>query len=306
MVAAKMPEGLWDEVLAMMASIEEMTGKRFGDPSRPLLVACRSGAKFSMPGMMDTVLDIGLNPEVAAGMIKATNDERFVMDSYRRLIQMFGGVVLGVADERFEHILSAKREACGVKTDAELRAEDLKDVVASFIAVIDRYGTASFPTEPMEQLRMATEAVFQSWAGKRAHDYRVASNIPHDLGTAVNVVSMVFGNMGDDSATGVAMSRDATTGEPHLEGDYLINAQGEDVVAGIRPTNPIGELSGDMPEVAAGVRGDRRSPRKASSRTCRTWSSPSNRASSGSFKPGPGSAPHRRRSVSPSTWSTKV
>ncbi len=247
----QLPEGLWDQALAALASLEEVTGKKFGDPSRPMLVACRSGAKFSMPGMMDTVLDIGLNDSVVEKMAETTGDRRFVLDSYRRLIQMFGSVVLGVPDEPFEAVLAAKRQARGVANDAELSSDDLRDVIEAFQAIIARLGTAPFPTDPMVQLRMAVEAVFESWRGKRAHDYRVAANIPHDLGTAVNVVTMVFGNMGEDCATGVAMSRDATTGEPHLEGDYLINAQGEDVVAGIRATSPIEELAGDMPEVAS-------------------------------------------------------
>ncbi len=245
-----LPDGLWDQTVMAMDALEAATGKRFGDPLDPLLVACRSGAKFSMPGMMDTVLDIGLNDEVVEGMIKATNDERFVLDSYRRLIQMFGGVVLGVADEAFEAVLSAKREVRHVTSDADLSAADLREVIDSFKAVIARQAAHPFPDDPMEQLRMAIIAVFESWRGKRAHDYRVAAGIRHDLGTAVNIVTMVFGNMGDDSATGVAMSRNATTGEAKLEGDYLINAQGEDVVAGIRPTEPIETLSDVMPEPA--------------------------------------------------------
>ena len=244
------PDGMWDAVLAAMGRMEEVTGKRFGDPADPLLVAVRSGAKFSMPVMMDTVLDIGLNDEVVEGMIAATGDERFVLDSYRRLIQMFGTVVLGVDDAPFESVLSRRRQLRQVASDAELGADDLRHVVASFREITDRSGTVPFPTDPDEQLRMAIEAVFESWRGKRAHDYRVAAGISHDLGTAVNVVAMVFGNMGDDCASGVAMSRDATTGEPHLEGDYLVNAQGEDVVAGIRPTQPIGELATVMPAVA--------------------------------------------------------
>jgi pyruvate,orthophosphate dikinase len=247
----KLPDGLWDEVIEAMADLERRTGKRFGDPDRPLLVACRSGAKFSMPGMMDTVLNIGLNDEVVDGMIAATKDERFVLDSYRRLIQMLGGVVLGVADEAFEAVLRSKREARHLATDAEMSADDLRDVVASFQAIITRGAASPFPVDPYEQLRLAVEAVFESWRGKRANDYRVAAGIPHDLGTAVNIVTMVFGNLGEGSATGVAMSRDATTGENRLEGDYLINAQGEDVVAGIRPTRSIDELAGEMPEVAA-------------------------------------------------------
>ena len=244
------PPGLWDQVMDAMGRLEEATDKRFGDPDRPLLVACRSGARFSMPGMMDTVLDIGLNDKVVEGMIEATGDERFVLDSYRRLLQMFGGVVLGVADEAFEAVLRSKRRACNVASDEELTAADWRDVIASFKSVISRRAGEPFPDEPVEQLKLATTAVFESWASKRAHDYREAAGIAHDLGTAVNVVTMVFGNMGDGCATGVAMSRDATTGEDRLEGDYLLNAQGEDVVAGIRPTKRISELAGEMPEVA--------------------------------------------------------
>jgi pyruvate,orthophosphate dikinase len=245
-----MPAGLWDQVVAGIAHLETATGRVFGDPARPLLLACRSGAKFSMPGMMDTVLDIGLNDDVVKGMITETGDERFALDSYRRLIQMFGGVVLGVADEAFEAVLHAKRDSRNVVSDSELSAADLSDVVTSFQELIVRQATKPFPTEPLAQLRMAVEAVFASWYGRRAHDYREAAHIPHDLGTAVNVVAMVFGNTGDDSATGVAMSRNATTGESGLEGDYLINAQGEDVVAGIRATKPIALLRDEMPKVA--------------------------------------------------------
>lgn len=245
-----LPDGLWDQVLTAMGDLESATGKHFGDAQRPLLVACRSGAKFSMPGMMDTVLDIGLNDDVVEGMIKASHDERFVLDSYRRLIQMFGGVVLGVPDDAFEVVLHGARDAQGISSDADLSVDDLRQVIDEFKTVVRRRGSGPFPDEPLVQLRMAIEAVFESWRGKRAHDYRVAAHIPHDLGTAVNVVTMVFGNTGPDSATGVAMSRDATTGEPHLEGDYLINAQGEDVVAGIRPTLPIAQLGDDMPAVA--------------------------------------------------------
>jgi pyruvate,orthophosphate dikinase len=246
-----MPDGLWDQVVAAMEHLEEVTGRRFGDPDVPLLVAVRSGAKFSMPGMMDTVLDIGLSDDVVEGMVKATGDERFVLDSYRRLIQMFGSVVLGVGDEPFEAVLAARRQTRHVDSDAELTVADLRAVVASFRQIVDRQGIAPFPADPLEQLRLAIEAVFESWRGKRAHDYRVAAGIPHDLGTAVNVVTMVFGNMGEDCATGVAMSRNATTGEPRLEGDYLVNAQGEDVVAGIRATEPIERLADQMPEVAS-------------------------------------------------------
>ena len=203
------PDGMWDQVADALRAVEASTGKRFGDPSSPLLLSCRSGAKFSMPGMMDTVLNIGLNDETAKGLIALTGDEHFVMDSYRRLIQMFGSVVLGLRDDLFEHVLDEARAARGVATDAELTVEDLHGVVQAFRRIAVR-----FPTDPMEQLRMAVEAVFSSWNGKRAVDYRNAAGIAHDLGTAVNVQTMVFGNLGEDSATGVAMTRSGSTGAP--------------------------------------------------------------------------------------------
>ena len=238
------PDGAWDQVEAALARVEGETGKRFGDAANPLLLSCRSGAKFSMPGMMDTVLNIGLNDEVVAGMAASSDNEHFTYDSYRRLIQMFGSVVLGLRDELFEHVLERHRESRSVATDAELSIDDLKEVVSEFKQIVRR-----FPADPREQLRLASEAVFLSWNGKRAIDYRNAAGIPHGLGTAVNIQTMVFGNMGDDSGTGVAMSRNATTGEPSIEGDYLINAQGEDVVAGIRATKPIEDLAGEMPDM---------------------------------------------------------
>jgi len=241
---AAFPAGCWEQIGEALQRVEEATGKRFGDPENPLLVSCRSGAKFSMPGMMDTVLNIGMNDEVAAGLVRLTGDERFVYDSYRRLVQMFGSVVLGRPDEVFEEVLERHRHQAGVATDSELPAGRLKDIVAEFRSL-----APGFPSDPKEQLRLATEAVFKSWNGKRAIDYRNASGIAHDLGTAVNIQTMVFGNMGADCATGVAMSRNATTGEPRIEGDYLINAQGEDVVAGIRATKPLEELAEDLPEM---------------------------------------------------------
>jgi pyruvate,orthophosphate dikinase len=245
------PDGLWEQVLEAMAEIERQTGRRYGSSDNPLLVACRSGAKFSMPGMMDTVLDLGLNDQVAEALVRRTNDERFVLDSHRRLIQMFSTVVLGVGDEPFEAVLSQRRTRANVGTDAELSTEDLRLVVDQFREVVGRLAPEPFPSDPLVQLRMSIEAVFASWNSRRAHDYRVAAKIDHDLGTAVNIVAMVFGNTGENSATGVAMSRDATTGENRLEGDYLINAQGEDVVAGIRPTKRIEQLAVEMPEAHA-------------------------------------------------------
>jgi pyruvate,orthophosphate dikinase len=246
-----LPEGLWDQVLTALRAMERKTGKRFGDPSNPLLVSCRSGAKFSMPGMMDTVLDIGLNDGVTEGMIALTGNPQFAFDSYRRLIQMFGTVVLGVRDEPFEDVLAHHRERRGVSSDADLTEDDFRSVVSEFKEIVLRHARIEFPSNAEDQLRMAVQAVFDSWNGKRARDYRQAAKIPHDLGTGVNVVTMVYGNLGEGSATGVAMSRNATTGENSLEGDYLTNAQGEDVVAGTRPTKPLEQLKTEMPEVYA-------------------------------------------------------
>ena len=242
------PAGLWEQEIAALRKVEEVTGKKFGDPSNPLLVSCRSGAKFSMPGMMDTVLNIGLNADTVEGLIRNTNDPRFAYDSFRRLIQMFGSVVMGVPDEPFEHVIEQYRRQRGVTNDADLTAEDWEAVAVEFKKIIWRFTGQEFPSDPIQQLKLATEAVFKSWNGRRARDYRNAANIAHNLGTAVNIVTMVFGNMGNDCATGVAMSRNATTGEKKLEGDYLVNAQGEDVVAGIRITDPIERMAEVMPE----------------------------------------------------------
>ena len=243
------PEGLSEQIEKGMQTVEAATGKKFGDPKNPLLISCRSGGKFSMPGMMDTVLNIGLNDETAMGMIELTGDERFVFDSYRRLVQMFGSVVMGAPDEAFEEVITQARRKAGVKTDTELTADVWKDVTEKFKSIFRRYANRNFPTDPKEQLLLATEAVFKSWNGKRAVDYRNAAGIPHDLGTAVSIQSMVFGNMGNDCATGVALTRNGTTGENHIEGDYLTNAQGEDVVAGIRLTDDILKLKEKMPAV---------------------------------------------------------
>jgi pyruvate,orthophosphate dikinase len=245
------PSGMWQQELEALKYLEQQTGKSFGDAHNPLLVSCRSGAKFSMPGMMDTVLNIGLNDETAKGMIGLIGDARFVYDSYRRLIQMFGSVVMGIPDEAFEKVITEARKRAGVAADPELSADDWQRVTAEFKVIFRRLGNRDFPGDPYDQLRLATEAVFESWNGKRAVDYRKAANIPHDLGTAVNIVAMVFGNMGENSATGVAMTRNSSTGEKVIEGDYLINAQGEDVVAGIRITKDIAELKTEMPTAYA-------------------------------------------------------
>ncbi len=245
----RFPKGMWEQALAALRALERATGKTFGDPRNPLLVSCRSGAKFSMPGMMDTVLNIGLNDEVAAGLARLSGDERFVFDAYRRLLQMYGAVVLGVPGKAFEERLAEQRSRRGVWNDAELKVDDLKEVTAAFKSIVQEHAKRPFPTDPLEQLRLATMAVFRSWNGKRAQEYRKAAGIPHDLGTAVTVVTMVFGNLGADSGTGVAATRDVTTGENQLEGDLLMNAQGEDVVSGSRITLRIGELARLMPKV---------------------------------------------------------
>jgi pyruvate,orthophosphate dikinase len=242
---------MWDQVLAAMKFVEGETGKKFGSSENPLLVSCRSGGKFSMPGMMDTVLNIGLNDDTAAGMVKMSGDERFVYDAYRRLIQMYGSVVMGLPDEVFEDVLTKYRKQANVSSDTELTAEDWKGVTSEFKELFQRHAGREFPEDPYEQLTLATEAVFKSWNGKRAIDYRNAAGIAHDLGTAVNIVTMIFGNMGDDCATGVALTRNGTTGENRIEGDYLTNAQGEDVVAGIRLTNDLWQLKEEMPDAFA-------------------------------------------------------
>jgi len=247
----KFPDGMWEQTLEALKKVEERTGKGFGDPENPLLVSVRSGAKFSMPGMMDTVLNVGLNDETVQGMIRLTGNERFGWDAYRRLISMFGSIVMGIPDEAFDEAMDELKRERGATLDTDLTAEDLKELVRRFKAIYKQHTGSDFPQDPVEQLRLATEAVFKSWFGKRAVDYRNATGIPHDLGTAVNVVTMVFGNMGWDSGTGVAFTRDPATGEKKLYGEYLLNAQGEDVVAGIRTPKPIVEMEKELPEAFA-------------------------------------------------------
>jgi pyruvate, orthophosphate dikinase len=245
------PDGMWDQELAAMRAVEELTGKKFGDPSNPLLVSCRSGSRYSMPGMMDTVLNIGLSDETAESLAEMTGDARFVYDAYRRLVQMFGSVVLGIDDDAFEHPLEAYKASKGYNSDTEMNAEDWREMTRAFKATLKEHIGFDFPEDPYEQLKLATEAVFKSWNGKRAVDYRNAAGIRHDLGTAVNIQTMVFGNMGDTSGTGVAFTRDPANGENILYGDYLINAQGEDVVAGIRNTSKIQFMGNELPEAYA-------------------------------------------------------
>ncbi|MCD6408427.1 pyruvate, phosphate dikinase [bacterium] len=245
----KLPEDFDQQLKENLKKLEELTGKKFGDPKNPLLVSVRSGAKISMPGMMDTILNLGLNDEAVKGLAENSGDERFAYDAYRRFIQMFGNVVMGIDKNEFEKYLEEKKKERGVEYDSELTADDLKDLVEKFKQVYKEKTGEEFPQDPMVQLKMAINAVFKSWNNPRAITYRKINKIPDDLGTAVNVQTMVFGNMGNDSGTGVGFTRNPSTGEKEFYGEYLTNAQGEDVVAGIRTPKPISELEKEMPEV---------------------------------------------------------
>ncbi len=238
----QIPDGLEDEITEHMRRLEEAAGKRFGDPEDPLLVSVRSGAAISMPGMMDTILNLGLNDESVEGLASATGNERFAYDAYRRLIQMYGDVVAGVDAHRFEEAFSELKREKGVVQDVELDADGLRDLIERFKQIYEGGAGHDFPQGAEEQLAAAVRAVFDSWDTPRAQVYRRANDIPDDLGTAVNVVQMVFGNKGDDSGTGVAFTRDPGTGEPGAWGEFLANAQGEDVVAGIRTPQPLAEM----------------------------------------------------------------
>lgn len=237
------------EIYEYLGKMEKISGKKFADPENPLLVSVRSGARASMPGMMDTILNLGLNDTVVEGLAKITNSPRFAYDSYRRFVQMFSDVVMELSKTEFEKIIEAKKQERGVKLDTELDADDLKDLVKKFKAFYKAQKGEDFPTEPKTQLMEAVKAVFRSWDNPRANVYRRMNEIPYNWGTAVNVQAMVFGNSGDNSGTGVAFTRNPATGEKALFGEYLINAQGEDVVAGIRTPSPISHLRDDMPEV---------------------------------------------------------
>ena len=247
----QLPDGLWDDVVAHMKTLEEQTSKGFGDPANPLLVSVRSGAAFSMPGMMDTVLNLGLNPETVQGLIKLTGNDRFAWDAWRRFTAMFGRIVLDIPAPTFDEPLEAMKEEKDAKADTDLSADDLKGLAQRYTEIVKDKTGRDFPTDPYQQLELAVRAVFDSWFGKRAHDYREFNKIPHDLGTAVNIVTMVFGNMGADSGTGVAFTRDPNTGEKVLFGEYLTNAQGEDVVAGVRTPEKISHMRDELPEVYA-------------------------------------------------------
>ena len=244
----QLPDGLEAEVERHLTSLEEKSGKRFGDPGDPLLVSVRSGAAVSMPGMMDTILNLGLNDDAVRGLAERTGNPRFANDSYRRLIQMYGEVVDGVDGHLFEEALSKLKDERGAALDVDLSAEDMARLVETFKAIYESETGSGFPQDAREQLSRAVRAVFDSWDNPRAQVYRRAHHIPDDLGTAVNVVQMVFGNKGDQSGTGVAFTRDPSTGEPGLYGEFLADAQGEDVVAGIRTPEPLAEMKEALPE----------------------------------------------------------
>ena len=247
----KLPRGVMEEVQNNLKTVEEKTGKKFGSPQNPLFFSVRSGSAISMPGMMDTILNLGLNDATLEGLIQITSDGRFAYDAYRRFIQLFGKIALGVEEKEFDHILNKTKERVGAKEDTDLVVEHLKEICKQYLTLIKKRAGIPFPQDPMIQLKLAIEAVFKSWMGKRAVDYRKEFNITPDManGTAVNICTMVFGNMGVDSATGVAFTRDPGTGENILYGEYLVNAQGEDVVAGIRTPKPIQELKKEMPKI---------------------------------------------------------
>ena len=244
----RVPEGLREEVELALERLERATGKTFGDATNPLLVSVRSGAPVSMPGMMETILNLGLNDQTVAGLAGASGNDRFAYDSYRRFIQMYGDVVLGVPSSQFEHLLTTKRMTTGVENDSDLTADAVKGLVADYRALVRNRTGEEFPSDPTEQLWGAIQAVWKSWTLKKAVDYRKVHRIADDLGTAVSVVAMVFGNLGDDSGTGVAFTRNPSTGEKKFYGEFLVNAQGEDVVAGIRTPLAIDQMSKRLPE----------------------------------------------------------
>ncbi len=245
----EVPKAIDKELEDYVAAVERATGKKFGDPNDPLLFSVRSGAKFSMPGMMDTILNLGLNEATVEGLGKKTGNLRFALDNYRRFISMFGNVVLSIDKDLFESVITKKKSERRVRQDSSLQINDLKDIIKKYKQIIRRKSGEAFPDNPYDQLRMSRDAVFRSWNTPRAISYRRMNNIPSDLGTAVNIQAMVFGNMGNNSGTGVGFTRDPSTGEKDFYGEYLVNAQGEDVVAGIRTPQPIAQLADDMPEV---------------------------------------------------------
>ena len=305
------PDGVEAQLEEALASLEADTGKSFGDASDPLLLSVRSGARASMPGMMDTILNLGLNDETVQGVIASTGNPRFAYDCYRRFVSMYGDVVLGCKPESddegdvFEERLEAMKKAKGVTFDTDLTADDLKDLVAEFKAAVKERTGKDFPDDPRAQLWGAISAVFGSWGNDRAVAYRRMYDIPDDWGTAVNVQTMVYGNTGDESGTGVAFTRNPASGENEFYGEFLVNAQGEDVVAGVRTPRQVIELKDALAGRLRRAHGASARRSRASCATCRTSSSPSRRAASSCCRRATASARAWPPSASPSTWPTK-
>ncbi|MFZ4478804.1 MAG: PEP/pyruvate-binding domain-containing protein, partial [Rhodoferax sp.] len=247
----QLPAGLMDDIRVYMAALEKKTGKGFGGASNPLLISVRSGSAMSMPGMMDTILNLGLNEISLKGLIGQTGNARFAYDAYRRFIQLFGKIALNIGDEHFDERMAAIKRKYSASQDVDLGAEQLQELAGEFLAIIEQHTGKPFPQDPYEQLEISVGAVFRSWMGKRAVDYRKQFKITKDQasGTAVNICTMVFGNMGNDSGTGVGFTRNPGTGENVIYGEYLVNAQGEDVVAGIRTPKALAEMEQEMPEI---------------------------------------------------------
>ncbi len=248
-VGEKVLDQIYDQISAKLKILEEKAGRSFGDATNPLLVSVRSGAPVSMPGMMDTVLNLGLNNKTVNGLIEQTQNKRFAYDAYRRFVQMYGKVVMDVESQKFEDSIEEFKSELGVKYDTELDVNTLKKMVIRFKQIVKKETGKDFPEDPKLQLRMAIKAVFESWNSKRAKTYRRITKIPDDMGTAVNVQVMVFGNMGDNSGSGVGFTRNPSTGKKHLYGEYLLNAQGEDVVSGVRTPQPIERLNNQLPQI---------------------------------------------------------
>ncbi len=289
------------EVEGNIARLEEATGKRLGDPRNPLLVSVRSGASVSMPGMMETILNLGLNDRTAEGLAKQSSNARFAYDSYRRFIQMYADVVLGVPISNFEHVLKARRLTSGVENDSDLSEDVVRNLVEEYKSLVRNATGADFPSDPVVQLWGAIEAVWKSWTLKKARDYRKVNGIPENLGTGVNVVAMVFGNLGSDSGTGVAFTRNPSTGEKCFYGEFLVNAQGEDVVAGIRTPLQIDEMERMLPGAYKSF-WRRRKVSSAISLTCRIWSLQWNAGNSFCCRHVAESEQRLQLSALPATW----
>lgn len=293
------------EIMENITKLEEKAGMKFGDKENPLLVSVRSGARASMPGMMDTILNLGLNDDVVEVLAKKSGNPRWAWDCYRRFIQMFSDVVMEVGKKYFEALIDELKEKKGVTYDVELTADDLKELAGKFKAEYQAKIGKPFPSDPKEQLFEAIKAVFRSWDNPRANIYRMDHDIPYSWGTAVNVQMMAFGNMGDDCGTGVAFTRNPATGEPGLMGEFLMNAQGEDVVAGVRTPMPISQMAEVLPEVYEQFQ-DVCKILEITIEICKIWSSPFNKRNSICFKPETVNVPQRLQSASLATSSTRV